>query len=88
MSQREQVTMVNRGYIEERTREIVAKHFTLEPHAISSDVDFFEDLSASLDVIEIYFACEEEFGVKIPYGVVEIRSLSELVDLICKECGV
>ncbi len=49
-----------------RVTEIVAEGFGEPTNTLTSDTRFVEDLSASLDLVEVIMECEEEFGLSIP----------------------
>lgn len=49
----------------ERVKQLVARELDLDPDQITPSSHFERDLGCSLDVIEIFMACEEEFGVEI-----------------------
>ena len=45
---------------------LVADIFDMDPEDISEDCEFIEDLNADeMDLVELVFACEEEFDVSL-----------------------
>ncbi len=58
--------------LEEKVREIVAKHLDVELDKVTLDAGFVDDLGAdSLDQVELVMAFEEEFGCEIPDDAAE-----------------
>lgn len=51
---------------------------------ISEETDFYEDLGADfLDLVELMYACEEEFDVEIgEEAMKEIGTVGDLIELI------
>lgn len=70
--------------IENRVKEIVAKHLGVEQTKVTSDSSFVDDLGAdSLDQVELVMAFEEEFSCDIPDDAAEkIVRVSDAVKFI------
>lgn len=54
---------------EQRVISIVEKQIGAEPGSLSPQDDLRDLNIESLDVIEIIFALEDEFGIEVPYNV-------------------
>jgi acyl carrier protein len=55
--------------IEDTVREIVAETLAVGPDEVVPSARFFEDLGAeSIDLLDLSFRCEKQFGVKIPFA--------------------
>lgn len=58
--------------MEQKAKEVIAKHLSISIDSITPDAKFVEDLGAdSLDTVELVMALEEAFGVDIPDEVAE-----------------
>ena len=60
-----------------------------EQEDIDENTDFYEDLGADwLDMVEIMFACEEEFDVSIGEDCMkDIKTVGDLISLIRRNRG-
>lgn len=69
-------------------RELIADEF--DEDEIDEETDFFDDLGADwLDMIELMFACEEEFDIEIGEPMMKtVKTVGELVELIRRLAGV
>ena len=55
--------------IEDSVREIVAETLAVGPDEVVPSARFFEDLGGeSIDLLDLSFRCEKQFGVKIPFA--------------------
>ena len=56
---------------------------------ISDETDFYEDLDADfLDMIELMYACEEEFEIELGEDAMrEISTVGELIALVREHAG-
>ena len=55
------------SFVEEKVKQIIAKHLGIEPDRVTESASFTDDLGAdSLDTVELAMAFEEEFGCEIP----------------------
>lgn len=63
-------------------RELIEDEF--DENDISDETDFFDDLGADwLDMIELMFACEEEFNIEIGEPMMKtVKTVGELIGLI------
>lgn len=70
--------------VENKVKEIVAEHLSVDGEKITPDAKFIDDLGAdSLDQVELVMAFEEEFGCEIPDDAAEkIVTLKDAVDFI------
>ena len=60
------------SFVEEKVKQIIAKHLGIEPDRVTESASFTDDLGAdSLDAVEIAMAFEEKFGCEIPDEVIE-----------------
>jgi acyl carrier protein len=60
------------SFVEEKVKQIIAKHFGIDPDKVTESASFTDDLGAdSLDTVELAMAFEEEFGCEIPDEVIE-----------------
>ena len=60
-----------------------------EQEDIDAETDFYEDLGADwLDMVEIMFACEEEFDVSIGEDCMkDVKTVGDLISLIRRNLG-
>lgn len=72
--------------IEERVKQIVAKHLGVEESTVTGRSKFIEDLGAdSLDIVELVMIMEEQFGIDIPDEEADtIRTVDDAVAFIKK----
>jgi acyl carrier protein len=72
--------------VDERVKQIVAKHLKKEVSAIQGRAKFIEDLGAdSLDIVELLMMMEEQFGIDIPEEEADmIRTVDDAVAFIKK----
>jgi len=54
------------GEIENRVREIVAEELKVDIARVVPAADWFKDFNCSMDVVEVFMRCEEEFEIHIP----------------------
>jgi acyl carrier protein len=55
------------SFVEGKVKQIIAKHFGIDPDKVTESASFTDDLGAdSLDTVELAMAFEEEFGCEIP----------------------
>jgi len=74
--------------IYERVRQLTVEELGVPEHEVMPDAHFLNDLGASLDVLELFMACEEEFHIDIPdEDVGECRTPAELATYITKKLG-
>ncbi len=67
----------------EKVRAIVANQLHVEPESITMETRFDELNADSLDVVEVIFALESEFGLQIPDEAVEnMKDVGSLVAYI------
>lgn len=52
--------------IEAKVRELVADELSVDIGRVTPEADWYKDFDCSLDVVEVFMRCEEEFGVEIP----------------------
>ena len=54
-------------FSEDKVKEIIAKELEVDLKQLTPEAKFIEDLGAdSLDIVELFMALEEEFGIDIP----------------------
>lgn len=53
--------------VAEKFKQIVAEHLQVKLENVKDESSFQDDLGAdSLDIVELTFAIEEEFGIEVP----------------------
>ncbi len=52
--------------IDEKIEQLIAQELGVPREKITDDADFIHDLGASLDVVELFMRCEEEFHIDVP----------------------
>jgi acyl carrier protein len=52
--------------IEAKIKEMIVEELDVDISRVKSGSEFYGDLGASLDFVELIMRCEEEFGIKIP----------------------
>lgn len=52
--------------VDEKIEQLIAEELDVSRDKIVDSADFLYDLGASLDVVELFMRCEEEFGIEIP----------------------
>jgi acyl carrier protein len=52
--------------IESKVSELVADELSVDISRVTPDADWYKDFDCSLDVVEVFMRCEEEFGIEIP----------------------
>ena len=63
--------------IYEKVKESVIEALGVDDEEVTPDAMLFDDLGAeSLDLLDIVFRLEKEFGIKIPRGGIQAESLS------------
>lgn len=70
--------------IEVLTR-LIADIFELEPDEFDENTDIYDELGAdSLDMVELAYACEEEFDTEIPNDkkLWKLRTIAEIAEYI------
>ena len=67
--------------VEQKAREIVARHFKKRPAVLDLETRLREDLGAdSLDLLELVFELEQELGVSIADAeAAELRTIGDAV---------
>lgn len=75
---------MNRNEIEQKIKEIVGKHLSVNVDNIKNDSHFINDLGGdSLDTVEMVLIVEEEFGILIEDDVAEeLDTPQKVVDYI------
>lgn len=64
-------------------RQIIARDFEVDPQSLRADTQLKDLAIDSLGVIEIMFAVEEEFGIKVPPEPADARTpINTLDDLV------
>ena len=73
--------------IETQVKEIIAKHLNMDAGKINSDMKLVEDLGLdSFGSVEIAFALEEKFNIKIPdEALYEAKTVKNIVDYIISQ---
>lgn len=67
----------------ERIQEITAEQLDIDPNTITMETSFLEDLDAdSLDVMELMYAIEDEFGVELEDEEDSIVTVGDAVSYI------
>jgi len=76
--------MTSLAQIDDHVQTLVASHFKVPADRISADTQFATGLAAdSLSVVELMFAVEKTFGVKIPEEVTrDIETVGDLINLL------
>ncbi|MDU9402948.1 acyl carrier protein [Pseudomonas sp. zfem004] len=74
------------GDIEQRVKEIVAKHLGVTEEEVRSNSSFVDDLGAdSLDSVELMMAVEEAFGLNITDEDAEkLTTVQKVIDHIAE----
>ena len=80
---------MSQGSIEERARQMVVEQLGVEPHTVTAEAHFINDLGAdSLDNVELVMAFEEEFDIEIPDDAAEhIQTVGDAVKFINEKLG-
>jgi acyl carrier protein len=52
--------------IESKVREAVAETLGVDISLVTPEAEWYRDLGATVDVVEIFMICEEAFGIDIP----------------------
>ena len=75
---------MNRNEIEQKIKEIVSRHLSVNVDHIKNDSHFINDLGGdSLDTVEMVLIVEEEFGILIEDDVAEeLDTPQKVVDYI------
>lgn len=69
-----------------KVRELVADELQIEIDKVTLGAFFYEDLGCSLDIIEIFMRCEEEFCIEIgDEESSEIETVGQLIDVVKKK---
>jgi len=70
--------------VEARVQRVVATQLGVGPEELTPEVSLADDLAAdSLDLVELWLAFEDEFGIKVPERVLQgIGTYGDLVDAI------
>jgi acyl carrier protein len=68
----------------ERVKKIVVERLEVDAEKVNEKASFIDDLGAdSLDLVELFMAFEEEFGIEIPDDVQEqIATVGDAVKFI------
>lgn len=67
----------------ERIQEITAEQLDIEADSITMDTSFLDDLDAdSLDIMELMYALEDEFGVELEDDEDKIATVADAVSYI------
>ena len=68
----------------EKVRDIVVEQLGVEADEVTIESTFIDDLgAASLDIVELIMAFEEEFGIEIPDEAAEkIKTVQDVVTYI------
>lgn len=57
---------VDSAQVDSKIRELVADELKVDINRVTPDAHWYKDFGCSLDVVEVFMRCEEEFGVEIP----------------------
>jgi len=75
--------MERRTYIQSQVLGFVAEHYHRTVEELSLEMRWQEDLGSSLDVIEIFMACEERFGIEMSEEDMEkLPTIGDLIDYV------
>jgi acyl carrier protein len=75
--------------IETKVKELVADELSVDINRVVSEADWYKDFGCSLDVVEVFMRCEEEFGIDIPDEVAsECETVGKLTAHIQRTFGV
>jgi len=75
--------------IEAKVRELVSDELDVDISRVTPEADWYEDFGCSLDVVEVFMRCEEEFGIEIPDEDAELcETVGKLTAYIQKTFGV
>lgn len=67
----------------ERIQEITAEQLDIDAESITMDTSFLDDLDAdSLDIMELMYALEDEFGVELEDDEDKITTVADAVSYI------
>ena len=72
-----------------RIRELIMETLRLiSIEQVTPDSEFERDLGCSMDIVEIYMACEEEFGIDIPdEEASELETVGKLTAYVQRKLG-
>jgi len=75
--------------LEQKTQDLIAASFKKHHGRLDLDTRLREDLGAdSLELVELVFTLEQEFGISIPDGdAAEIRTVGDVVRYIERALG-
>jgi len=75
--------------IEQKVRELVADELSIDIALVTPESRWYEDLGCTLDVVEVFMRCEEEFGIEIPDEDAEqCETVGKLTEYIQRKFGV
>ncbi|CAK0756866.1 Acyl carrier protein [Gammaproteobacteria bacterium] len=68
----------------EKVRQIIAEFLRVEPDSVKDNSKMTDDLGAdSLDLVELCFELEEEFGIEMPDdGIKQWMSVLDVINLV------
>lgn len=72
-----------------KVKDVLVACFGLQPDEIKAEHELGEDLGAdSLDVVEMWMALEDEFGIEFPDHEVEgFKTVGQVVDYVLSKTG-
>ena len=70
--------------IEEKVKDIIVEQLGVNPEQVTPQASFIEDLgAASLDIVELVMAFEEEFSVEVPDEDAEkLQTVGDVINYI------
>ena len=78
----------DRTNILERLRAVIPDKVGIDPALLQADARLAEIGIDSFSLIELVFIAEEEFGVSIPFEGLDVKTVSDVLDLIQQRMAV
>ncbi|MBV9468051.1 MAG: acyl carrier protein [Abitibacteriaceae bacterium] len=75
--------------IEAKVKALVADELSVDISRVTPEADWYKDFGCSLNVVEVFMRCEEEFGIEIPNeDTDECETVGQLTAYIQRQFGV
>lgn len=76
--------MITKEAVDSGVKELIAHQLGISEDQVTPEVRLTEDLgSDSLDAVELMMALDNEFGINLPYDMVEgAKTVQQVIDLV------